>query len=65
MTTIFVVIDIGCYECGVGHEVIGAYTTEAEAESVALKRDKDTDGWRDGGSTSASVFRIDLPQEVG
>lgn len=59
---IFVVIDVGCHECGVDSEPIGAYVSRDVAESAAAKRDVETGKWRDGGQTYAEVFEMEAPQ---
>ncbi len=60
-TEIYVVIDVGCHECGVGSEVVGAYRTLQEAEVAKDACDKRTAGWRDGGQTIAETFTMELP----
>lgn len=58
---LFVVIDVGCHECGVGSEPVGAYTDKAEAYLACTAKNEATDGWRDGGQTIAEVFEIETP----
>ena len=58
---IYVVIDIGCHECGVGSEAVGAYATEAEALEAVEACDKRTGCWRDGGQTGAYLFEVEAP----
>lgn len=61
MNQVWVVIDVGCHECGVDSEAVGIYATEAEAKVAADARDKETNGWRDGGQTYCVVFEMALP----
>lgn len=56
---VWVVIDVGCYECGVDSEGVGIYDTEAEARAAADARDKETGRWRDGGQTCCEVFEME------
>lgn len=58
---IYVVIDIGCHECGVDSEVVAAYKTRRAAEKAAERRDAENGGWREGGRTIATVFEVPLP----
>lgn len=48
---VWVVIDVGCQECGVSSEGVGIFKSEAEAKAAADQRDKETGCWRDGGQT--------------
>ena len=54
----FLVIDVGCDECGVGHEVVSVHKTRSAAEMAATRRYAENGGWRDGGQTIATVFEI-------
>lgn len=56
----YVVIDIGCYECGVGHEVVSTHITREGAKAAAEGRNRETGYWRDGGSTEATVFEVEF-----
>lgn len=58
---VWVVIDVGCHECGVGSEPVGVYATEEAATQAAAERDKETGCWRDGGQTYCEVFEMELP----
>lgn len=62
MITVFVVIDLGCHECGVSNEPVGIYLTREDAEAAAEARDDETGCWRDGGQTFTGVFEMELPQ---
>jgi hypothetical protein len=57
-TKLYAVIDVGCHECGVGHEVVGTYSTREEADAASATRDKETNQWRDGGQTICVVFEL-------
>lgn len=56
----FIVIDVGCHECGVGSVPVGAFRTLEEAEAACQARQDETGGWRDGGQTLAEVFTVDI-----
>jgi len=60
MKKIYVVIDVGCHECGVGSEEVGIYETREEAEKIAKELSEDTGNWRDGGQSIPEVFEFDL-----
>jgi len=63
MKKLYVAIDVGCHECGVGSEVIGTYLTKEEAKIVAEQRATLTKCWRDGGQSLPQVFEIEVPEE--
>lgn len=52
----YILIDIGCHECGVDSEYKGIFDSEEEAQ----KEGKKLSGKRDGGQTIAQVFEIDI-----
>jgi hypothetical protein len=58
---LWIVIDVGCHECGVDSVPVGAFATQAEAQAAANRRASETEGWRDGGQTIAQVFSVDAP----
>ena len=64
MAKLYVVIDVGCHECGVSSEPVGAFVTLAEAEAAVEKRDAETGRWRNGGQTYAEVFEVEVPATV-
>lgn len=57
----WVVIDVGCHECGVRSEPVGIYATEEQAQAAADARDAFTGCWRDGGQTFCHVFNMTTP----
>ena len=61
MSNVWVVIDVGCHECGVDSEPVGIYATEAEANAAQETRDRETNGLREGGLTIARVFKMTMP----
>ena len=65
VNSIWVVIDEGCQECGVGSELVGSYRTAAEADTASALRDEVTKNWRDGGSTVTNVYEVGIPTSEG
>ena len=63
MTKLFVVIDEGCQECGVGSVPIGIFKTQDEAEQKAEARHNETGGWRDGGQTDCNYYEMELEDD--
>lgn len=56
----YIVIDIGCHECGVNSEFYAVCDSEGEAEEKVDECDKKTGRWRDGGQTYAQYFEINV-----
>lgn len=52
----YIVIEIGCIECGVSTKVKGMYDTKLKAEAVAGK----CKTWREGGQSEPKVFKIKI-----
>ncbi len=57
MTIQYIVISIGCIECGVSSIFIGNFDNKVEAEAAADAIDK----WRDSGQCCGQVFEVPLP----
>ena len=57
----WIVVNIGCIECGVSSDIVGVYDNEDEAKAVAETLD-DKASWREGGQNSFEVFSM---PEVG
>ena len=55
----YLLMNIGCMECGVSSNVVGIYQDKAAAEAFAEKLGV-SHGWREGGQNSFEVF--DLPE---
>jgi hypothetical protein len=51
----FIVVNIGCIECGVSSNIVGVFTDENEAQRIAAGLDA-TMSWREGGQNSFEVF---------
>lgn len=52
----YIVIEIGCLECGVSTQIAGVFDTEKEANDKAQR----LGDWREGGQSSPEVFEIDI-----
>ncbi len=61
MEKIYVLIDVGCHECGVGSEFIASFVDEESANKACEEHSKKTGKWRDGGQSIPEVFEIILP----
>lgn len=57
---LYVVIDIGCYECGVDSEPVGVFDNPGMAETARAACDARTNRWRNHGQTFAQVFQMEL-----
>lgn len=51
----WVVVNIGCIECGVSSNIVGVFTDKAEAERVTEELD-DRMSLREGGQNAFEVF---------
>lgn len=59
----YLVMNIGCSECGVSSAVVGRFKTKAEADAAAEKCQEHLH-WREGGQNSFEVFDLREPQAV-
>lgn len=50
----YIVVEVGCIECGVSTQIAGVYKTRKQAEAHA----KILPTWRDGGQSYPEVFEI-------
>lgn len=57
----FLVMNIGCIECGVSSNIVGFYVTKEEADAVAEKC-QDSLSWREHGQNSFEVFDCSAQQ---
>ena len=57
----YIVVNIGCIECGVSSNIVGIFNTEREAKIVANLCYEKLD-WREGGQNAFEVFKL---PEVG
>lgn len=53
----FLVVNIGCIECGVSSKIVGRFSSEQKANECAEALDRHRDfSWREGGQNSYEVF---------
>lgn len=57
----WIVVNIGCIECGVSSNIVGVFADETQANEIAKGFDKEFN-WREGGQNSFEVFPM---PEVG
>jgi len=60
MSKRWIVIDIGCHECGVDSVLVGTYRSKYGAVRARNRLLKETEGWRDGGQSIPQVFEVEL-----
>lgn len=51
----YIVVNIGCIECGVSSNIVGVFDDGIKAKEIAAKLN-DTHTWREGGQNSYEVF---------
>lgn len=51
----FILVNIGCIECGVSSDIVGVFTRQDVAVSLAKQLNK-THSWRESGQNSFEVF---------
>jgi hypothetical protein len=60
----WLVVNIGCIECGVSSQVVGLFDAHEEAVEVAARL-LESHGWREGGQNDFCVFQLpDAPNEL-
>jgi hypothetical protein len=59
----WIVINIGCIECGVSSNIVGVFTDQATADGLAEALNK-THSWREGGQNHFEVFHMPRLNEV-
>jgi len=59
----YIVINIGCIECGVTSEVVGVFTDKERADRLAAYLGNKA-GWREGGQNSYEVFEEPEPDTI-
>lgn len=61
MTSKFLLMNIGCIECGVTSAIVGVYTDRTFAEQLAEKLNSTRAfSWREGGQNHYEVFELPL-----
>jgi len=59
----WVVVNIGCIECGVSSNIVGMFSDFVKAEQVAKQCDADFN-WREGGQNHFEVFELPQPETI-
>lgn len=59
----YVVVNIGCLECGVSSNIVGVFSDEKEAERIARICHTHYN-WREGGQNSFQVFKLPEPGAI-
>lgn len=59
----YLLMDIGCIECGVSSKVVGVFADEAKANALAEEL-QESHFWRDGGQNNFQVFLLPEPETV-
>ena len=59
----WIVVNIGCIECGVSSKIVGVFTDEAQADDIA-KTCRKTHSWREGGQNEFEVFQMPADDEI-
>ena len=53
----YIVVNIGCIECGVSSNIVGVFDDKQKAESIACEFGEKF-GWREGGQNEFEVFEM-------
>jgi hypothetical protein len=59
----YIVVDIGCIECGVASGVVGVFSDKARAEQIAIECSRHYD-FAGGGQHHFNVFEVPEPDIV-
>ena len=63
MPKLYLVMEIGCIECGLGSDVVGLFKDRAKAEREAAVCKKDFH-WRFDGENHFDIFEIDTDRDL-
>ena len=53
----YIVVNIGCIECGVTTNIVGVFDTKEKAESIVAQCYEKYD-WREGGENEFEIFEM-------
>jgi len=59
----YLVMNIGCIECGVSSNIVGLFADKARADAVAEACD-DKHSWRQHGQNNYEVFELPEPEII-
>jgi hypothetical protein len=60
---LWIVVNIGCIECGVSSNIVGVFNDVEEANSIAGTLNNKMN-WREGGQNSFEVFPMPNPGDI-
>jgi hypothetical protein len=63
MAGMWIVVNIGCIECGVSSNIVGVFTDEALAQEISQGLEE-SHGWREGGQNRFEVFPMPPLNEI-
>lgn len=61
---LWLVVNIGCIECGVSSNIVGLFDNQERADAIAETLDEKM-SWREGGQNSFEVFALPALNEIG
>lgn len=53
----WILVNIGCIECGVSSNIVGVFTSKNEASDIAKKLNE-KGNWRESGQNSYEIFKM-------
>lgn len=59
----YLVMNIGCIECGVSSKIVGVFASEEKAKTVAEDCSYNHN-WREGGENAFEVFELPEPENI-
>ncbi len=59
----YILVNIGCIECGVSSNIVGLFTSKIQAEGLAESLSH-THNWREGGQNSFEIFELPQPDVI-
>lgn len=61
--SMWLVVNIGCIECGVSSAVVGVFADKTKADAIADACAEKYD-WREGGQNAYEVFELPQPEQI-
>lgn len=59
----WILVNIGCLECGISSNIVGVFANKAEADAIAAMLNESL-AWREGGQNSFEVFPMPEPETI-
>lgn len=59
----YIVVNIGCIECGVSSNIVGLFSDQKRAESIA-NQCREKHNWREGGDNEYMVCKLPEPEKI-